>query len=353
MTSTLIVDDSHTIRRDLRDIFEGVGFEPTVCESIAAARRALRARAFDLFVFDLKLEDGDGLMLVGDLRAAPSSAGLPIILISAENGISERIRGIRAGANDYIGKPYAAEYVVRRALELTHLRQTSSRRTVSGPGRVLIVDDSATYGNALANEVRRDFHDVVLAATGEEAIEYLSLQPVDCAILDVFIPGMNGIEVCRRLRSQPALADLPVLMLTGRKDSVVRDDAFQAGIDDFAVKSHDLASVRMKLSALLDRPPSSRRPRQSPPSSRGAVRSDSTPGVLLERVIAASGLSELLARSSVERACQRAGVDALAMTPDELKRVLPHIQRTLSLFLTPPQAEQRMEAIALLTRSDR
>jgi DNA-binding response OmpR family regulator len=352
MTCALIVDDSHTIRSDLRDIFEGIGFEPTLCDSVMSARRALWSRPFDLFVFDLRLDDGDGLTLVSEIRAAPSSARLPVLLISGDNAISERIRCIRAGGNDYIGKPYAPEYVVRRAFELTQARAASSRRSRSGPCRVLIVDDSATYGNALANEIRRDHHDVVLAATGSEAIEYLAIQPVDCAILDVFLPDMSGIDVCRHLRSQFSPTDVPILMLTGRKDSVVRDEAFQAGVDDFVVKSPDLASVRVRLHSLRERLPSSRRFCAAPPSSRAPSRSASAPGALLDRVVAASGLSELLARGSIERACRVAGVDAATMTPDDLKKVLPHIQRTLGLFLKRSEADERVEAIALLTRGD-
>jgi DNA-binding response OmpR family regulator len=356
MMHVLIADDSLTVRSNLRDAFKDAGFDPTICESFSTARRSLREKPYALFVFDLKFSDGHGLALVGDVRASSEIAARPVIVISGDSDLPHRIRGIRAGANEFIGKPYAEEYVVRRAVELTSLRPRPAKaRTSAVPSRVLVVDDSATYGNALAEELRRDRHDVVLAASGVEALEFLALQPAECIILDVFMPEMSGVDVYRRLRSEPAWADIPVLMLTGRKDSVVKEEASQAGVDDFAVKSHDLGRLRLRVQELLERPPPSSRlrHRSDPKSPRGAAPAVLAEGELAARVVAVSGLSELLARSSIERACQRAGVDPKTMTAADLRRALPHIQRILSLFLSVADAEERMAAIEALARGDR
>jgi hypothetical protein len=74
-------------------------------------------------------------------------------------------------------------------------------------------------------------------------------------------------------------------------------------------------------------------------------------GILLDRVVAASGMSEVLGRASIERACQRAGVDPQTMSPAELGRALPDIERTLGFFLPPVQAAARLSAIAALAKT--
>lgn len=350
MMTVLIVDDSPAARRDLRGALQTEGFDPLLCEAAVEARRAIRDRLFNLYILDVKPGDSHGLDLLQDVRARPGAASRPVIIISAEADISDRLRDLRAGASEAIARPFATEYVVRRAAELTSSRPGQRTRRSAEPGRILVIDDSLTYGAALAEALRKDRHDVVLAASGAVALDYLALQPVDGIVLDVFMPEMSGIEVCRRLRSQTTWADFPVLMLTGRTDSVVKQEAMQVGIDDFAVKSHDLEALRQRVAALLDRPPSSTRPRSSPRAPQGAA--PRAPGDLMERVAAASGLSELLARSSIERACERAGVDPKTMTPAELRRVLPHIQRILGLFLPFDQAAARVEAIEALAKEE-
>jgi DNA-binding response OmpR family regulator len=352
----LVADDSLTVRRNLGDALGCAGFEPTMCESFTAARRSLRGQPYDLFLFNTSFTDGSGLGLVMEVRATAASAAQPIILVSLDFDLHHRLQGIRAGANEYIGKPYAEEFVVRRALELTSARRNRGKGSSGGgPSRVLIVDDNAAYANALAEELRRDRHDIVITESGTEAFEFLALLPVDCIVLDMFMPDMSGIDVCRKLRGDTACAEIPVLMLAGRKDSVVKDDAFLVGVDDFAVKSHNLGQLRLRVNDLLDRPPPSSRMRHStgPRSSRYPVAVAPARGDLAARVIAASGLSDLFAQSSIERACQRAGVDSRTMTVAELRWVLPHIQRILSLFLPAADAEKSMQAIEALARGER
>jgi len=73
---------------------------------------------------------------------------------------------------------------------------------------------------------------------------------------------------------------------------------------------------------------------------------------LLDRVISASGMSELLGRSSLRRACERAGVDPVAMSPGDLGRALPYIAQTLGLFIPPHEVEARMTRIAALSERE-
>jgi signal transduction histidine kinase len=104
------------------------------------------------------------------------------------------------------------------------------------PGTVLVVDDNAE-NRALAQATLEDEgFTVQLATSGAEALATFARAPADCVLLDIRMPGMDGIEVCRRLRALPAGGDVPILFLTAQRDVDTFDRAREAGGDDFLTK---------------------------------------------------------------------------------------------------------------------
>ncbi|HSK00719.1 MAG TPA: hybrid sensor histidine kinase/response regulator [Kofleriaceae bacterium] len=101
---------------------------------------------------------------------------------------------------------------------------------------MLVVDDNAE-NRALAEATLEDEGFTVrLASSGPEALEAFEREPADCVLLDIRMPGMDGITVCRRLRELPAGADVPILFLTAQRDVDTFDRARAAGGDDFLTK---------------------------------------------------------------------------------------------------------------------
>jgi len=101
---------------------------------------------------------------------------------------------------------------------------------------VLVVDDNAE-NRALAQATLEDEGFTVrLASSGAEALEAFEREPADCVLLDIRMPGLDGIEVCRRLRALPHGADVPILFLTAQRDVDTFDRAREAGGDDFLTK---------------------------------------------------------------------------------------------------------------------
>jgi DNA-binding response OmpR family regulator len=382
----LVIDDSLTVRMDLKSAFEPAGFATTLVGTAAAAREALARRSFGLVVLDVLLPDADGVELLAEIRSAPATARTPVLLLSTEAEVRDRIRGLKTGADDYVGKPYDAAYVVARAKELARrteparaaatlptvlviddsltfreelaaalvsagysvlaaasgeegLRVAADERpgaaivdgvlpgidgamvirrirldaalrgtacllltaseheggellaleagadayirkeegtgvilahlaavlrsrgssgieavsSLQGPKRVLAVDDSPTYLNELAGRLREEGYDAILARSGEEALEMLAVQPVDCILLDLVMPGLSGQETCRRIKSRPEWRDIPLVMLTGVEDRSAMIEGFGAGADDYIAKSSDLQVLKARLRAQLRR----------------------------------------------------------------------------------------------------
>ena len=119
--------------------------------------------------------------------------------------------------------------------------------------RVLVVDDEPAVREALERALRLAGYEVELAADGEEALLRLALEPgaADLVLLDVLMPRVDGIEVCRRLRRRGN--GVPVLMLTARDGVVDRVTGLDAGADDYVVKPFALEELFARVRALLRR----------------------------------------------------------------------------------------------------
>lgn len=118
---------------------------------------------------------------------------------------------------------------------------------------VIAVDDDPEVLDTLGRVLEREAYDVSLASSASEALALLEERTPDLAILDIIMPGMDGITLCRQLRRDPRFGALPILFLTakGSTDDIV--DGLDAGADDYVVKPFELAELRARIHALLRR----------------------------------------------------------------------------------------------------
>jgi two-component system, OmpR family, response regulator MprA len=117
--------------------------------------------------------------------------------------------------------------------------------------RILIVDDDRALREALRRALGLAGYEGMLAADGEEALARATSSAPDAIVLDVGLPGMDGLEVCRALRASGDR--VPVLMLTARDAVADRIDGLDAGADDYLVKPFDVGELKARLRALLRR----------------------------------------------------------------------------------------------------
>ncbi len=108
---------------------------------------------------------------------------------------------------------------------------------------ILIVDDDRGGREALEALLLTQGYTLFLASSGQDALRKLAETPIDLVLLDIMMPGMDGYEVCRRIRSDPAMADIPVLMLTALHDYRSRLAGFEVGADDYITKPYDSAEL--------------------------------------------------------------------------------------------------------------
>jgi DNA-binding response OmpR family regulator len=117
-------------------------------------------------------------------------------------------------------------------------------------GRILIVDDDATVSGILARYLAGEGYDVESVADGRDALERARRDPPDLIVLDLMLPGIDGLEVCRRVR---ALAPIPIIMLTARGEELDRVFGLRLGADDYVVKPFSPREVTARVNAVLRR----------------------------------------------------------------------------------------------------
>jgi two-component system cell cycle response regulator len=117
--------------------------------------------------------------------------------------------------------------------------------------RVLVVDDIAANLRLLEAKLLNEYYEVAVASSGHEALETVQRWMPDVVLLDVMMPGMDGYEVCRRLKEKSSTAHIPVVMVTALTDQAERVRGLEAGADDFLSKPVDDATLFARLRALL------------------------------------------------------------------------------------------------------
>lgn len=245
----LIVDDSLTVRMDLDEAFREAGFETGMCATLSTAREALAKTVYSLVVLDILLPDGDGLSLLKEIKSAPVTASMPVLLLTTEAEVRDRIRGFKTGADEYIGKPYDAAYVVSRANELARMGNAG---TSGATGRhVLVIDDSATFRASLQNALEALGYMVSTSSSGEDGLRKAATLRPHAIIVDGVLPGIDGATVIRRLRTDTALRHTPCILLTASEDRSNEIRSLDAGADAYVRKESDQEFILARVAAVM------------------------------------------------------------------------------------------------------
>jgi DNA-binding response OmpR family regulator len=123
--------------------------------------------------------------------------------------------------------------------------------TISGgSARILLVDDEQSIQTLLSYPLERDGYEVVAATDGQQALERFDEQPFDLVVLDVMLPRLDGLEVCRRLRSK---SSVPIIMLTAKSEEIDKVVGLELGADDYITKPFSLREFSSRVKAALRR----------------------------------------------------------------------------------------------------
>ncbi len=209
----LIVEDDPHYARVLCDLSRDTGFKVLVAmkgaEALALARE-FHPTAVSLDVF---LPDMLGWTVLNHLKQDPATRHIPVQMLTLDE---DRHHGLARGAFSFVTKPTTPEGL---GAALTRIKEYTTLRRK----RLLVVEDNPAEQLSIRELLGYDDIDVSMAASGGDALSTLNEQPFDCVVLDLRLPDMSGFDVLERLRDNPELSDLPVVVFTGKELSSEED----------------------------------------------------------------------------------------------------------------------------------
>jgi DNA-binding response OmpR family regulator/HPt (histidine-containing phosphotransfer) domain-containing protein len=221
----LVVDDDPAIRGMLQQLLSRDADIFTASDS-KEALALIREKKPDLVVLDDRMPGMTGLELLEHLRADGSALPAQIVMLTANNHTPDIISGMSAGAVDYITKPFEPDRLISRIRSLLRCLNTT----------ILIADDDAAVQGLLRHKFRMLGFRLVHAEDGEEAMRLARETRPQLAIIDRMMPGFDGLAVLQMMREEERLRDIPVILLTAKRQNKDVVEGFHLGATDYIVK---------------------------------------------------------------------------------------------------------------------
>jgi two-component system NtrC family sensor kinase len=256
----LIVEDSETQALQLTWLLQEEGWHVIRASTGESALEELNHHLPALIIVDYHLPGILGDELCRRVRMNVNTRGVPILMLTGDESSGSEPAGLDSGADGYVSKAVPPEILLLRIRAL--LRGSGERASVLSPqeayfhrARILGIDDSPTWLETLATALTSEGYEVMKAASAEEGLEIMTRESFDCVIVDLIMPGMGGIEACRRINEMGLSIDRPivVIMLTSSETQEDMTRGLEAGADDFVGKSNDMAVLKARTRALLRR----------------------------------------------------------------------------------------------------
>jgi two-component system cell cycle response regulator len=270
---------------------EGVGL--TIASSGEQALELVRQHWFDLVILNINLPGINGLEVCRRLKSDPVLKAIPVIFASGEINRVFVDEAVRLGAVDYLTKPFGLQEFTTRVLAQLRLpadgpeaelrwRARPASLSASAPGRpdpvllalarILYVEDQPAVAALVQLELEQARLSVTTAPSGEQGLALAHAQKFDLILLDHMLPGISGLEVCRRVKADPTLHDVPVIFLTAHPSPDDEHEAGRLGAADYLRKGVQAPRLAARILAEVElaRDRTSRRSKMAPPTPREA-----------------------------------------------------------------------------------
>ena len=222
----LIVEDDPHYARILVDLARDKGFKALLAMRGDDALNLAKQYQPTAVSLDVFLPDMLGWNVLSQLKQNPLTRHIPVQIVSLDE---DRQHGLARGAFAFVNKPTTREGIDEA---LSRIKEFAEPRRK----RLLVVEDNRAEQMSIRELLGHDDIEIVNAETGSDALNTLQNEPCDCVVLDLRLPDMSGFEVLERMRADAALADIPVVVFTGRELSAEEDAQLHAMARSIVVK---------------------------------------------------------------------------------------------------------------------
>ncbi|MGD8243126.1 MAG: response regulator [Desulfobacterales bacterium] len=268
----LIVDDDPKNVKLMCGMLNREDYELWTAADGPSALERVQESPLDLILLDVMMPGMDGYEVTRRLKAGDETKAIPIILITALDGPEDRARGLEAGAEEFLTKPVnpvEIEARIQSMLKLKRYRdqlairacsedQTCSDvaavappRPADNQQRILIVEDDPKDLKLLQSHLNSSEYTTDFVRNGSDAIEAISRQHFDLILLDILLPGMDGFEICRRIKQMDDARDTQVVLITCLNDMENKIRGVELGADDYLIKPIEPRELQARVKVLL------------------------------------------------------------------------------------------------------
>jgi two-component system cell cycle response regulator len=248
----LVVDDDANIINFFQAVLEEQGYVVATAENGIEAVKKAREFHPEVILLDVIMPQMDGYEVTEELKGDPETSSISIILVTGMDTLDDKVRGLESGADDFITKPFNFDELVARVRSLVRLKRIQDQlsnlqkeckndfllkqKKSLGPSIVLIVEDDERISRIMSNVLGTGGYLTHIVNDGLAAVEFIKDNTPDLIILDLMLPGLDGLEVLRRVRESPLTREVPVIVVTAIDDFKTKIKGLYIGADDYLVK---------------------------------------------------------------------------------------------------------------------
>lgn len=263
----LVVDDIPANVKLLEVKLSAEYFDVLTAPDGPSALELAQNEAPDLILSDVMMPGMDGFELCERLKADPATSHIPVVMVTALSDVADRVRGLEAGADDFLTKPVNDIALFARVRSLARLKlmmdELRVRQAASGNGevlsessveveseitdaRVLLADPSRTLADKVSKYLAEDGHHTEHVKTTEEALEAVQGASFDLLIVSLHLGQEDGLRLCSQFRSQDDTRHVPILLLLDEEDLPRLPKGLEIGVTDYLIKPIDRNELRAR-----------------------------------------------------------------------------------------------------------
>ena len=256
----LVVDDIPANVRLLEAKLSAEYFEVVTAHDGPSALEAAATKAPDLILLDVMMPGMDGFEVARRLKENPKTRHIPVVMVTALSDTSDRVKGLDAGADDFLSKPVNDVALFARVRSLTRLklmidelrvRQASSGGEVNvgedmlnqgaetESGKILLLESQATLAATITGYLEEAGHSVERAASGDEASAKLAATAPDLIIVNLRLANEDGLRLCSHFRTKEETRHTPILLVISGDDLEQLAKGLDLGVTDYLVRPFD------------------------------------------------------------------------------------------------------------------
>ena len=260
----LVVDDFEAMRKTVKNNLASMGFEKvTMASNGSEAIKYLKANPVDCIISDWNMPVVTGIELLKFVRSTHSLKNIPFMLVTAEVETTSVSLAITEGVSEFLIKPFTpatlrgkVQWMLDNPTDQCRNRKNKQKSNASLVDKqpltqerasILVVDDVASNIDVISGILKRNYQ-VKVATSGKKALKIAQRDPQpDLILLDVMMPEMDGMEVCRKLKEDPVTENIPIIFLTAKSEITDMTEGFNCGAVDYITKPANPAILNARV----------------------------------------------------------------------------------------------------------